>query len=445
MIDNLDKVIFVDDDAEMRRANVQMLKLAELTVFEHAEAMSALAVISRDFDGIIVSDVRMPGLSGMEFLSKIQNVDPEIPVILITGHGDVPMAIEALKQGASDFITKPFSSEQLLAAIRVALRNRELVLENRQLRALAIAAEEHQSPLLGTTNEMVRLRDQIALLAGAEVDVLIQGETGTGKELAANILHRKSSRRGRPFVAVNSGALTEPIAEIELFGQGSDEGRSTSPRSIGRIEAANGGTLFLDEVDSMPAAIQLKFLRVLEEREIHPVGAPRARSVDIRIIAATKIDLAQAVAEGHFRSDLYYRLNVVRLVIAPLRERKEDIPLLFSSFINSAKDQMKISEFAMTDFIRDYLFNHDWPGNVRELRNFAYQAVFGAVGKYTQHGAQSITLAERVSILEAQIIREVLSENGGSIDPSAKILGIARKTLYDKIAKHDIDLSILRI
>ena len=293
------EIRFVDDDASLRDVNVESLELEGLTVRAFASAEEALTDIDEGFAGIFISDIRMPRVDGLELLARVTAIDPDIPVILITGHADVPMALGALRSGAFDFLTKPFAAESLVASARRAIDSRRLVLDNRHLRQAAIAAEDSY-PLIGETPIIRQLRETIIEVARADFDVLLEGETGTGKELAALMLHRNGGRRGRPFVAVNCGALPESLAEAELFGQA--DGRTT--RS-GRIEQANRGTLFLDEIDSASPAIQVKLLRVLEEREVLPIGGDTPRPIDMRVIAAAKSDLGAAVAEGRFRDDLY--------------------------------------------------------------------------------------------------------------------------------------------
>ncbi len=433
----LQTVFFVDDDAILREANVQSLELAGIDVAAFADAASALERIDSDFSGVVVSDIRMPRIDGLQLFAKIRDIDPEIPVILITGHADVPTAIGALKQGAFDFMAKPFAADHLVAAIRKALETRRLVLDNRRLRAAA--AEGSDSPLIGETGVMSRLRDTIRQVAAVDVDVLVQGETGSGKELVAILLHRGGPRRGKPFVAVNCGALPEALAEEELFGHEAGAGAGRFER-IGRIEASSGGTLFLDEIDSMPLSAQARMLRVLEEREVLRIGADQPRPVRLRVVTAAKGDLEGAIADGSFRQDLFFRLNVVRLRIPPLRERRADIPLLFAHFVEEAVEQIGGRRFQMNDAVRRHLVDHDWPGNVRELRNFAFSAVLGL----PQNGAAPGTpdapaLPDRVARFEASIIRETLAATDGSVVAALKLLGVPRKTLYDKMARLGID------
>lgn len=435
-------VLFVDDNARLREANGQSLELAGIDVVALADAESALARIDAEFTGAIVSDIRMPGMDGLELFARIRAIDAEIPVILITGHADVPMAVNALRDGAFDFLAKPFAADHLVAAVRKALANRRLVIENRRLRD---AADGGDSPLIGDCEAMIRLRAAIDQLADADVDVLIEGETGTGKELVAAMLHRRGRRRAKPFVAVNCGALPDDLAEAELFGHEAGAIGTGRLDRKGRIEAAHGGTLFLDEIDSMSPGVQAKLLRVLEEREVLPIGATMPMPVNLRVIAASKRDLRALVEAGAFRGDLYYRLEVVRLRTPPLRECRDDIPRLFAHFAAEAIDQTGRRDFALSDAIRRHLLEHDWPGNVRELRNYAFSAVLGMDGEATDAGEpRDHSLAERVERFEASVLREALEATGGDIRATMARLSIARKTLYDKLNRHAIDPAAFR-
>ena len=430
-------VIFVDDDASLREANVQSLELAGLTVEAFGDAESALARLSPDFTGTVVSDIRMPRVDGLQLFARIRAIDAEIPVILITGHADVPTAIGAFQDGAHDFLTKPFASAHLIAAVQRALAQRRLVIDNRRLRAAVATGDD--SPLIGGSPVMARLRDAIAQVAHADIDVLIEGETGTGKELVALMLHRQGPRRGKPFIAVNCGAIPEALAEAELFGHEAGAVAHGRLERAGRIEASSGGSLFLDEIDSMSFAVQAKLLRVLEEREVLRLGGDRPRHVDLRVIAAAKRDLAQAVEEGRFREDLFYRLDVVRMRVPPLRDRRGDVAELFAHFVDQALAKIKRPDFTLTDTIRRRLMEHDWPGNVRELRNFAIASVIGLPEKEDAEVDTPRSLSSRVDAIEATIIRDVLVATAGDIRATMDLLQIPRKTLYDKMSRHGIE------
>lgn len=431
-------ILFVDDDDALREANCQSLALADLDARPFAAATDALKEIDPDFPGIIVSDIRMPVMDGLQFFARVQAIDPEIPFILITGHADIETAVKALRDGAFDFLPKPYAADHLIGIAMRALETRQLVIENRRLRAAA--AVDTESPLIGDSPAMVRLRELIGQVARADIDVLIEGETGTGKELVARLLHQQGPRRGRPFIAVNCGALPESLAEAELFG--SDPIASSRPQE-GRVLASSGGSLFLDEVDSMAPAVQAAMLRVLEEREVLPLGAARPKLVDLRVIAAAKRDLQSEVEAGRFRADLFYRLNVVRLRVPPLRERREDIPQLFAHFIAEAKVQTGEDSFAITDAVRRHLLEHDWLGNVRELRNYAYNAMFNLSPEHADI-RPDLGLAQRIERFEAAAIRDALQSAAGDIRATMAVLALPRKTLYDKLARHAIDPKAFR-
>lgn len=426
-------ILFIDDDAALREANCQSLMLADLNVRPFADAASALAEISADFTGIIISDIRMPGMDGLQLFERVQTIDPEIPFILITGHADIDTAVKALRDGAFDFLPKPYAPDHLIGAAMRALETRRLVIENRRLRAAA--AQPAEGPLLGDSPAMVRLREIIAQVARADIDVLVEGETGSGKELVARLLHQQGPRRGRPFIAVNCGALPEHLAESELFG--TDPFASAHPQE-GRVLASSGGSLFLDEVDSMAPTVQAAMLRVLEEREVLPIGAARPKLVDLRVIAASKRDLQAEVDAGRFREDLFYRLNVVRLRVPPLRERTQDVPQLFARFVAEAQEQTQGAQFEMTDAVRRHLLEHDWPGNVREVRNFAYTAVLN-LERLPNLLADDLSLAQRVDRFEAAVIKDALKAADGDIRRAMASLVLPRKTLYDKLARHAIN------
>ncbi len=421
-------VLFVDDDEKLRQANAQSLSLAGIDVRPFGDAEAALREVTPDFTGIIVSDIRMPRMDGLQLFQRVREIDPEIPLILITGHADVDTAVKALRDGAFDFLPKPYAADHLVGAALKALQTRRLVIENRRLRAAA--EDSGDSPLIGDSQTMVRLREIIAQLAKADIDVLVEGETGSGKELVARLLHQQGPRRGRPFVAVNCGALPEALAESELFG--SDLSR------VGRIEASNGGTLFLDEIDSMAPAVQAKLLRVLEEREVTPLGAATPKVVNLRVIAASKRRLQDEVDAGRFRNDLFYRLNVIRLRVPPLRERRQDIPQLFAHFVQAALDQVGAPGFEMEDSVRRHLLEHDWPGNVRELRNFAFEAVLNLADAGSPEKQLDLPLPQRVERFEALLIKEALESANGSVKAALAQLQIPRKTLYDKLRRYGI-------
>lgn len=439
-------VAFVDDDDALREANVQALQLAGYDVRPFASAEAALKAIDADFAGVVVTDIRMPGMDGRQLFRRLHERDADLPVLLITGHGDIAEAVQAMHEGAYDFLAKPYATERLVHGVSRAMEKRRLVLANRQLQALA-AREEAASPLLGPSAIMERLRSTIRQVAEADVDVLIEGETGVGKEVVARALHSQSPRRRHPFVALNCAALPEGMIESELFGHELGAFNGAMRKRVGRIESAERGTLFLDEVESMPLAAQGKLLRVIEEREIAPLGTNEVRNVNLRVLASSKGDLGEAVARGEFRADLFYRLNALRIRVPALRDRREDVPVLFGHFLAEAARRFRRETPAISDAVRRRLLEHDWPGNVRELNHFAVQVALGVErpdGPEPARANADESLPERVDAFEAQLIRDALSEARGDVRTALEMLKIPRKTFYDKLRRHGIDIDAFR-
>ena len=440
---NLSTICVVDDHQDIRNALVEMLQLADYETVAFASAEDALVVLDQNWQGIVISDIRMPKMDGFELLGALQKLDAGLPVILITGHGDVQMALSAIRSGAYDFIEKPFRREHLLEVVKRGLEKRQLVHENRQLKD-AITAQGKEN-IIGQSSTIKALKEKLTLLAKADVNTLICGETGTGKELAARCLHEQSDRNKGPFVAINCAALPESMMEAELFGHEAGAFTDAKKARIGKFEYAHQGTIFLDEVESIPLSLGVKILRVLQERQVERLGSNHAIDIDIRVIAATKADLKQLAEEGTFREDLYYRLNVVELHLPPLRQRDQDIVLLFRYFVNQASSRFNITTPELSQHVLDTLMHHNWPGNVRELINVAERFVLTdtLIDQRTLANWQSDTshtsLPNRMDRYEKRLIEEALSQAQGSIKRTYEGLGIARKTLYDKLAKHGLD------
>ncbi|TPO05385.1 sigma-54 dependent transcriptional regulator [Mesorhizobium sp. B1-1-5] len=436
-------VILIDDDSDLLKATKQTLELAGFAVSAYAVAKEALAALDRNFAGVVVSDIRMPEIDGLQLFDRVLRLDPDIPVILVTGHGDIAMAVKAIKDGAYDFITKPFAADRLAQSVARAAEKRRLVMENRALREAAEQAQEGL-PLIGQTPAIERLRRTLRQIADTDVDVLVTGETGSGKEVVASLLHRWSRRAKGNFVALNCGTLPETVIESELFGHEAGAFTGAQKKRVGRIEHSSGGTLFLDEIESMPASTQVQMLRVLEMREVTPLGTNEVRPVDLRVVAAAKVDLGDASQRGAFREDLYYRLNVVTLSIPPLRERRDDVPLLFGYFAERAAARFRRAVPAISASVQRHLSDHDWPGNVRELAHFAERFVLGledVAGSPSPAATErdtSVPLPERLDRYEAEIIRETLGRNDGDVRRTIEALGIPRKTFYDKLQRHGI-------
>ncbi|MBT8767269.1 sigma-54-dependent transcriptional regulator [Metapseudomonas boanensis] len=432
------QVIFVDDEAAIRDAVREWLELSGYLVRTEASAEECLKHLDADFPGVVISDLRMPGMDGMALLQAIQARDRELPVLMVTGHGDVPQAVEAMRLGAYDFIEKPFTAERLLESLRRALEKRRLVQENRHLRLQVDLKDQLDGRLLGISRPMVHLRRQVLDLAQTPVNVLLRGETGSGKEMVARCLHDFGPRAGKPFVALNCAAIPENLFESELFGHESGAFTGAQGKRIGKIEHAHGGTLFLDEIESMPLAQQVKLLRVLQEQRLERLGSNQSIAVDIRVIAATKPDLRDEVRAGRFREDLLYRLNVAELQLPALRDRREDILLLFEHFAHVASERLGRPSPTLTPAELAHLLAHDWPGNVRELANAAERHVLGLSTRSTQGAEVEPSLAELMESYEAQCLRQALARSQGDIKAVMSLLQLPRRTLNEKMVRHGL-------
>ena len=440
-------VLLLDDDEHLRTALCQTFELAGIRVIAQGSADGLLEALPPQWPGVVVSDIRMPGMDGLQLLNVLQAFDQQLPVLLITGHADVPVAVQAMRAGAYDFLQKPFASDLLLDSVRRALDLRRLVLENRQLRMALEEQKQLGERLLGGSVVARRLRQQVHALAPLHADVLILGETGSGKEVVARTLHELSPRRNAPFVAINAGALAESVIESELFGHEAGAFTGAQKKRIGKFEYANGGTVFLDEIESMNMDIQVKLLRLLQERVVERVGSNQLIPLDIRVIAATKEDLLLAADEGRFRADLYYRLNVAQIQIPALRERQEDVLPLFAHFVSQACSKYQTPEPELTVSMRATLLGHGWPGNVRELQNVAERFALGldlAVAPAIQAPGASmeLSLVQQVEAFERTLIAAELGKPHGSLREVAEALQIPRKTLHDKIRKHGLHLPV---
>ena len=434
----LNSVIVVDDEASIRNAVEQWLSLSGFEVQLFSCAEDCLVQLPAHFAGVIVSDVRMPGMGGLALLTRLQQLDADLPVILLTGHGDVPMAVEAMREGAYDFLEKPFSPEALLSSLRRALEKRQLVLENRRLHEQADLRELIDGRLLGVSRSLQTLRRQVLELAPLPVNVLIRGETGSGKELVARCLHDFGPRADKPFVALNCAAIPEQLFEAELFGHESGAFTGALGKRIGKLEYADGGTLFLDEIESMPLAQQAKLLRVLQEQKLERLGSNQSISVNLRVIAATKPDLLEEARAGRFREDLAYRLTVAQLRLAPLRERREDIPLLYDAFSHSAGERLGRSAQPLSGPQLSRLLSHDWPGNVRELANVAERDVLGLSEPQLDDPETGQSLVTQQEAFEAQCLRAALTRHKGDIKAVLNELQLPRRTLNEKMQRHGL-------
>ncbi|CAG9000004.1 MAG: C4-dicarboxylate transport transcriptional regulatory protein DctD [Candidatus Celerinatantimonas neptuna] len=437
-------VILIDDDPDILRSLSQTLMLEKYPCQRFDRAEPALLEIHQQWPGIIITDINMPQMDGLTFMRQALAIDADLPIILLTGHGDVSTAVEAMRSGAYDFLEKPFSSNHLLEVIARAAEKRQLTQENRALRQEVEAQSGPGPRILGNSPSIIKLRHILSQIKDAPADILIQAETGCGKELVARFLHDHSKRRQAPFVAINCGAIPETMIESELFGFEAGAFTGASKKRVGKIEHANGGTLFLDEIESMPMALQIKLLRVIEERCVEPLGSNTLHPVDIRIVTATKQDLKKASDEGWFRQDLYYRLNVITLTIPPLRERTEDIPLLLENFIKVAAARYQLPPPQLPSSLMITFANHNWPGNVRELRNLAERFILMGPDILSDIGdpssqSNNLSLSEQLSRLERTILQDALTRHHGSLKSVQNELVIGRKTLYEKMRKYRLD------
>ena len=440
-------VFLVDDEESVRQSISQTLQLADLNVETFSSAKEMLACLSAEFNGVILSDIRMPEMDGLELMQQCLAIDAQLPVILISGHADVSTAVNAIRDGAYDLLEKPFTNVLLVDKINRALNQRQLNLENRLLKE-ELASQDRIGPrIIGNTAKIKQLRHLIRQVADTDTDVLIMGETGTGKELVARSLHEQSKRRENHFVAINCGAIQEQLLNSELFGHEAGAFTDAKQKRIGKFEHANGGTLFLDEIESMAMTTQIPLLRVLQERCIERLGSNTALPLDIRVLAATKVDLKTAAEQNEFREDLYYRLNVVMLELPPLRERRADIPMLFQHFVLVAAARTKAEMPSLDSKAVEALLKHDWPGNIRELRNIAERYVLlGESYKFDlnelMHSAetpQGLSLPEQVTNFERAVIEQALINNNGNISDTMNALGLPRKTLTDKLKKYQLE------
>ncbi|WEX90520.1 sigma-54 dependent transcriptional regulator [Sinorhizobium garamanticum] len=440
------RVLLVDDEEELRHSSAQALELAGFRVDTFASAEHALEFIGFSFSGVVISDIRMPGMDGMTFLQRIREIDAEVPVILVTGHGDVQLAVRAMREGAYDFVEKPFTAQTLAGTIRRALEWRGLVLENRRLRAVAGKRDDIEQRLPGRSQAMVDLRYKVRAIGASDADTLIIGETGVGKEVVARALHDLSSRANSPFIAINCAALPETLIESELFGHEAGAFPGALRPRYGKFEHGRGGTILLDEIGSMPFDLQAKFLRVLQERVITRLGSNEIVPLDVRFVATSKVDLEREVAAGRFRADLLYRLNVATLRVPPLAQRRSDIPLLFMQLVRESAARYGRDDVEISPALASEIAERDWPGNVRELRNAAERFVLGLEAEQddaTSARPNGARLADKVAAFEKSLIASALAAHGGALKPVYESFGISRKTLYEKMQKFGLDKRLL--
>jgi two-component system, NtrC family, C4-dicarboxylate transport response regulator DctD len=439
------KVAVVDDEADLRAALCETLTLEDLETIDFAGVTDALKVINTDFPGIVITDLRMPERDGRALFDHLAKLDPELPVIILSGHGDMETAVDLVRRGAYDFLAKPFDVNALLISVRRALEKRALVLENRTLRD--VRAVRGESAFLGDSEAAKQVRATLDQLAQADIDVLIEGEIGTGKTLAAGWLHRHSARARRPLVAVDCAALPPDHADSILFGHvsGAHAG-AASPRS-GQVVLANGGTLFLDNIDRLDMRLQTGLLRVIDQGNVIPVGGTQPMATQFRAVAATSVNLDQLAGYGNFSAALFFRLAGFRLSLPPLRARRDDVYPMFRAFLAEEAAQLDRDLPVVTAEIWRWLGEHDWPGNTRELRNFARTVVLGLPLNMQRADAAPVEdagLRDAVARFEAETIRATLIRASGDAAEAIAALKLPRKTFYDKLTRYKIDISAYR-
>lgn len=437
------QVVLIDDEKDLRQSYSQALELAGYSVRAFAGVEGALDLVGYAFGGVVVSDIRMPGMDGMTFLNHARSIDPDLPVILVTGHADTALAVSAMREGAYDFIEKPCHPRQLAEVVGRALDRRRLVLENRRLRKLADGRRDDlEARLQGRTAAMVDLRYRIRALADADADVLVIGETGTGKEVAARALHDIGSRSGRPFVVVDCAALPMSLAESELFGHEAGAVPGAVRARFGKFEQAHGGTVLLDDFAQLPSDLQARLARVVQDRTVTRIGSDVPIALDIRFVATARTDPAAEVATGRLRADLLYRLNVVTLRLPPLSERREDVQILFLQLVAETAARLGREVPPVPAAVLQDIADRPWPGNVRELRNAADRYVLGlGLLPASEAGTAPLSrrLADRVAEYERSLIAGALATSNGGLKAVYEGLGISRKTLYEKMQKFGLE------
>ncbi len=445
-------VLIVDDEKNIRAGLGRALELDGYNTFLAADGQEALDVIQNEEVDLVIADLKMPRVSGEELLRHVVDHYPTVPVIILTGHGTIETAVQAMRDGAYDFLTKPVSLDRLSLLAKRALSNRELVLQHRRLQH-ELENQRGRFSIVGTSSALQHVMDVVRQVAPTKASVLITGESGVGKELIADAIHRLSDRGDNPFIKVHCAALTESLLESELFGHEKGAFTGAIGRKRGRFELANTGSIFLDEIGEINQSVQIKILRVLQEKQFERVGGEETVKVDVRIIAATNRDLRSEIDKGTFREDLYYRLNVVNIHVPALRERKEDIPLLCAAFIKEFANENGKQVEGIEPRARAALNNYDWPGNIRELRNSIESAVVMAKGPIitlddlpptiNREGdgddTIQIALGSRLDEAEREIIRSTLALQNGNKTRTAEVLGIGRKTLHRKIAEYGLE------
>jgi DNA-binding NtrC family response regulator len=450
------RLLIVEDEPLLRITIADALRKEGWTVDVAEDGVKGTALFEQLMHDLVLADLVMPRLGGMDLLKRIKALQPETTVVLITAHGTVDRAVEAMREGAADFIAKPFSMAQLIVRLNNVCSTRLLVEQNVRLQE-QLEQRHSYANIIGKSKPMQEVFELIRLVADSEASVLVHGESGTGKEMVASAIHFNSRRRAKPYVRVSCASLPESLIESELFGYERGAFTGASERRIGRFEAASGGTLFLDEIGELPQSFQVKLLRVLQERKIERLGSNRSIDVDVRIVSASQRPLEEEIRIGRFREDLFFRVHTVAIHLPPLRDRREDIPLLVQSFLREFAEARQRQIDGFTDEVIELFERHTWPGNVRELRNVIERAVLFCKGdritvddlpatlrgedgdRAPRPSAPVRSLHQAVEEAETEAIRAALSATRGRRAEAAELLGISRKTLWEKIRLHAIE------
>ncbi|MBN2049634.1 MAG: sigma-54-dependent Fis family transcriptional regulator [Spirochaetales bacterium] len=447
-------ILIVDDEKNIREGLAASMEMDGYEVVLASNGVEALRVLEKEYADLVIADLKMPEMGGEELLKHISSAYPTVPVIILTGHGTIESAVNAMRNGAYDFLTKPVNLNRLSLLVKRALSNRELVLKHRELQeeVRRISSRRKYSDIIGKSAQMKRVLDVVEQVASTKASVLITGESGVGKELVANALVQLSDRAEKPFIKVHCAALSESLLESELFGHEKGSFTGAVARKRGRFELANTGTIFLDEIGEISSQVQVKILRVLQEKKFERVGGEETLEVDVRIISATNRDLKAEIQTGNFREDLFYRLNVVNIFVPPLRERKEDILLLATAFLKEFAEENGKSIQGIDSRARMLLSAYSWPGNVRELRNCMESAVVmcrsnsisvedlpPSVVDEKDASDIRVPLGSTMEEAEKRILQHTLVFAGGNKTKAADMLGIGRKTLHRKIAEYGLE------
>ncbi|MDR3201076.1 MAG: sigma-54 dependent transcriptional regulator [Spirochaetales bacterium] len=444
-------ILIVDDEKNIREGLGQALEMEGYAIFLAADGEKALHIFGEEEIDLVITDLKMPNLSGGELLRSIAADQPTVPVIILTGHGTIETAVDAMRDGAYDFLTKPVNLDHLALLVKRALANRSMALQYRAMQS-ELEKKRGFANIIGASPQLRRIFDVVEQVASTRAAVLITGESGTGKELIADAIHNLSNRKDKAFIKVHCAALAESLLESELFGHEKGAFTGALSRKRGRFELAQLGTIFLDEIGEINPAVQVKILRVLQEKKFERVGGEETIEVDARVIAATNRDLKKEIAEGRFREDLFYRLNVVNIHLPPLRERKEDIPLLAAAFLKEFSVENGKHIEGIEPKALSALYAYSWPGNIRELRNCMESSVVlcksqtigledlpPTVGDSNEGNSIKISLGTNMADAEKAIIMGTLGHLRGNKSRAAEVLGIGRKTLHRKLKEYGME------